>query len=157
MRQKVQGFCFFWKALWSRQGQGCSGFWSTNDWSRHSSEAVTNLKAASLYGRHGGESWSWQLVSGVQPQGDMQNDCRGRVWDSAFKRGETVRGSFKGTKGEGKKLQVQRGRGQLRTPVSHLTVSFQSSRASAVPRNSKQAEEDTQMRPESSCSEHSLC
>lgn len=105
------------------------------------SEAVTNLKAASLCG----ESWSWQPVSGSSPSGTCKLTAGGEFRDFAFKEGELSE-SFKRTKGEEKKLWPPGGRGQLRTPLSHLTVPFQSSRASAVHSSTNRAPDDTQVR-----------
>lgn len=126
LENRKQEPLLFWGALGRRQGQGGSGLGSAEGWSGQSPEAVTNRKQP-LPKADVEVTASPQPMSGVQPQWDVPTDSRGRVWGILLSRGiETARRLFKRTKGEGKELWPQPGRGQLRT-LSHLIVSFQSS------------------------------
>lgn len=69
-------------------------------------EAVTNRKAACLQGRLGGEATCSPCL-GSSPSGTCKLTTGGQSGDSAFKEGETARGSLKRTKGEGKELRPQ--------------------------------------------------
>ena len=111
MRQKVQSSQFSRRLLGANKARAALG------WAQ-SPEAVTSLKAASLRQTWSGEP-APRPVSVVQPQWDMQTDCRGKSLGILLSREE--------------ELWPLQGRGQLRTPQSHLTVPFQSSRDAAAP------------------------